>query len=112
MIVNLLRLESECPACGKAGEFVLQFRYGDVWRHRYRLGDMIRFSGGETDVGSPGFSKVVLAAQLNWCRHCKMEQGDIEGYVYVENDRIGSFKVADGTYDFGDNEDDFLVLEE
>lgn len=113
LIVNLLFLNSECPACGKFGLFALQFRYGDVWRHQYRLGDMIRFGKGQTDVGVAGISKVVVSAALNWCDHCQNHEHRhcFDCYIFVENDKLVGFAPDDGTYDFS-NGDDFIVVEE
>ena len=80
-------------------------------RLRYQIHNKIRFSGDESDVGTPGTSRVVVNAQLYECGLCGFKNR-ADCYIFLENDRIVGFHPADGTYDFGDNEDDFLVLEE
>lgn len=111
MIVNNLCITDEkCPLCQKRSVFSLQFRYGDVWAYDYQLGEIVRFSGGETDVGSPGHRRVVLYGLENRCDNCHAE-GYFEAYIFLENDKICSYSPATGLYDFS-NDEDFIVLEE
>lgn len=71
------------------------------------------FEGGVTDVGEAGCKKVVLNALANMCEHCDIigEPESYHYYVYVEDDIIKSVEPATGEFSFGDDEDDFLVLE-
>jgi len=45
---NTVRATLACPACGKVGEFEIQFEY--------RIGDALRWGGNQ--VGRPGAGRV------------------------------------------------------
>ena len=65
---NTITAPVACPNCGVVSEFEVQFKYGDVWQHHYRVGDPLRWGGN--DVGQPGFQEVVVEGIGGPCPAC------------------------------------------
>jgi len=62
----------------------IQFRYGDVWQHEYRVGDVLRWGGN--DVGAPGQSMVRVEGIAGPCPSCGA--ADLEYDILIEADVI------------------------
>ena len=65
--------EEVCPRCESKIDRLVQFKYGDIWQHRFAIGDRIRWGGN--DVGEPGYELVVALGYPGECPVC--------GYVPV-----------------------------
>ncbi|MGE0787633.1 MAG: hypothetical protein AB7S26_18300 [Sandaracinaceae bacterium] len=76
----------------------VQYKFGGVWQHYYRIGDTIQWDGN--DVGSQGTQRVVAYGVADaGCPVCGYE-GDWDFYVLFEHDQIVGVEAADGRYDF------------
>jgi hypothetical protein len=80
--VSLKRL-IPCPRCGHDGDIEVQFSYGDTYLLHYKLGDTIRWSGGDTDVGKPDLGAVEILGYPEWCPVCGL---DVEGDYALTGD--------------------------
>ncbi len=86
----------------------VQLKYGDVWQHSYRIGDMLQW--GKNSIGKPGYKRVVVEAYSENCPACGNPGQEYE--VWLENDRIVEVKPAGGNFDFAHREEPYIVLEE
>ncbi len=81
---NILEAKLACPFCGQAGEFEIQFKYGDTWQHRYHLGDLLKWGGN--DVGIADAKQVRIEGIGGPCPNCKTNF--VEFDLFLGNDRI------------------------
>jgi hypothetical protein len=65
-----------CPNCGSCIVRIVQFKYGEVWQHTYRVGDPLVW--GENNIGAPGHHKVIASAHPEGCPVC----GDVPEFRY------------------------------
>jgi len=98
-----------CPQCLNLVEIEIQFKYGSVFQHKYKLGEKLIWGGN--DVGMPDRARVVLDGEGSKCSSCGYDR-DWPVYVYLDNDVITSVTVATGVYDFASVHESFLVLSE
>lgn len=104
---NTVSTKQACPSCKKVNEVDVQFKYGDTWQFKYRIGDKLRWGGN--DVGAPGAKRVVLDAVMEDCPSCGAPGRDCE--VWIEEDRITAVSPASGKYDFVKNHQSYIVIE-
>lgn len=105
---NLVKAKEKCLTCGVINEFVLQFKYAEVWQHEYQIGDLIIW--GNTNIGDPNYKKVVVYAIAENCPNCGRFGQEYE--LLIENSKIISAKNISGKYKFlGENENFFIVTE-
>ena len=105
---NIVSASANCPRCHQRVEVAVQFKYGDVWQHEYRIMDELKW-GSTTDIGKPGLEHVVLDGEGESCPVCRYD-GDWGFYVYIERDRIVEVQPADGRYDFVTSGSSYIVL--
>lgn len=104
---NTVRTRADCPRCCIATDVTVQFKYGDIYQHHYRVGDTLRWGGN--DKGVPGTTcAVVNGIAETACFNCGYD--DWYFYVFVERDIITSVISADGRYDFVGVGKTFLVI--
>ena len=103
---NTVEISGTCPGCQKEDTLEVQFKYGDTYQHRYKVGDVITWGGN--DRGKPGHSKVVVYG-FAVCPICDAE---LEYEVWLEKDRIVAVKPATGTYDFVSIGRGYIVIQE
>ncbi|MBI3968722.1 MAG: hypothetical protein HY329_24060 [Chloroflexi bacterium] len=65
---NELVTDAACPLCGRLSSFSVQFRYGQVWQHVYRLGDEVIW--GDPSVGNPSLPRVLVEGIAGPCVAC------------------------------------------
>ena len=102
--------EEICPNCGSRIVRKVQFKYGEVWQHKYRMGEKIRW--GANDIGKSGHSRVVVSAHPEPCPACG-DVPDTRDEISIENDVIVRVEQVpvDKEYQRSGHEP-FLVLEE
>jgi hypothetical protein len=105
---NTVTIDYKCQKCGQMISMIIQFKYGDVWQHQYRVGDMIKWN--KNNVGEPGHKRVVIEAFSEDCPICGNLGQDFE--VWLENDRIIDVKPSGGEFDFVHREEPYIILEE
>lgn len=86
---NVLVGLARCPGCEHVEEFEVQFKYGNTWQNRYKLGDKIQWGGN--DIGQPDCERVVVEGIGGPCPHCGKD--DIEFDIYLERDSLTSLTV-------------------
>ncbi|WP_326662525.1 hypothetical protein [Streptomyces sp. NBC_00385] len=59
---------SPCCQCGAQGDLVIQFHFGDVYLHRFRVGDTIAWS--DRAKGSPRTGRFEMPGYPEWCTRC------------------------------------------
>lgn len=85
---NVLLVPDRCSVCGSDVERRVQFAWGDVWQHVYRVGDTLRWGGN--DEGDPGLRRVVVEAAAERCPVCGAPGP--EGDVVIERDVLVGFR--------------------
>jgi hypothetical protein len=105
---NTVGSVSTCPQCLEEVPINVQFKYGSVWQHHYRIGDILRWGGN--DRGQRGEVSVVVDAVAEACPNCGFD-GDWDFYVFVTDGRITSVTPADGSLDFVSNGCGYLVMD-
>lgn len=79
---NTVEAAVACPICGAYHHFEVQFKFGDTWQHRYRVGDMLRWGGN--DVGERVVNEVIVEGIGGPCPSCCTEFLDFD-VVIVDN---------------------------
>lgn len=97
---NMLLAAAPCPRCTRVFDVEIQFKYGDVWQHRYRLHDVLQWGGNEYGVRWPG-RVVVEGTAASACPECGFD-GEWDLYIHLVDDVFVAVTVADGTHDFSD----------
>lgn len=67
---NLLISNYECSNCRKTFEMSIQFKYGDTWQIKYRLGDVLRWGGNDIGASSNKKVEVYGIAENSVCPQC------------------------------------------
>jgi hypothetical protein len=65
---NLLNAVTICPKCDRPLTFEIQFKFGDVWQHEYKVGDRLKWGGNA--VGNPSPSEVHVQGLGGPCPSC------------------------------------------
>lgn len=82
----------ECPSCRHSGDREVQFKFGDVWLPRYRIGDELRWDEREgaprrrTNRGRRVDEQVLVTGRCDPCPSCGFAHG--EAIVVIEGNRI------------------------
>ena len=84
----------------------IQFKYGNTWQHKYRIGDQLKWGGN--DKGSPEYRRVLVAGIAGPCPVCGADYLEFE--VLIENGVLVAVSKASEA-SVCDNEDGFIVLE-
>ena len=101
---NTLFVESICTSCYSKTTLKIQFIYGEIWDHIYRLGDELLW--GQNNVGEQGEKHVVIDGEAEACDSC----GETVDYlIFVEDNVIKSIRQNDGEYRFFGT-DGFIIL--
>ena len=122
-LFNVLTGSAACPSCGRVGTVRAQFKYGHTRQLEYRMGQTLQWSGDYqrvpprrmNDVGVPGRRYVVVDAIAETdCSSCGYGPSPDEWnlYVFLQGDRIVKLETADGSYDFLNAGQTFIVLED
>ncbi len=105
---NSVRVSMECPACGKVGPRVVQFKFADCWQYEYEVGDIVRWAE-RRNVGQPALRKVVAVGTPNECLFCGDCPDTFE--VWVELDKIVKVCPDSGRFDFVHSSEPYIVVE-
>lgn len=105
-LYNTVEISGTCPSCNKDVNLEVQFKYGDMYLHRYKLGDVI--TSGGIDIGKPGRTRVVVDG-IAGCPGCDC---DLDYEVWLEKDRIVAVKPVTGGYDPASTDEGYIVIEE
>jgi hypothetical protein len=106
---NDVKAELPCPVCKRTASVDVQFKYGDLGLHHYKIGDSLNW--GQRDRGHPGREAVVVSGEAWACPLCGYD-GDWPAYVFLLKDVIVGVQPATGEYPFVALQSSFLVLRE
>lgn len=97
-----------CQRCH--GTFIadVQFKFGNCWGLRYRIGDKVGWGGN--DYGPPGKRRVVVIGSPPDCPICKSDPGDVD--IFFENDAIREVRPHSPEFTFHIHHECYIVLEE
>jgi len=87
---NLVSSKNICPVCGELGDFLVQFKFGNTWQLKYKVGDFIKWGGN--DIGTPGIRRVRVEGIGGPCPHCKTDNFEFD--IFVSEDRIECVKMV------------------
>src|SRR5438093_10137976 len=88
--------EEVCPRCHSKIHRTVQFKYGDVWQHRYVLGDKLEWGGN--DVGEAGHRLVIVVGYPGECPVCG-HAPEMTYDITLRDDVIDVVQPSDGTYE-------------
>jgi len=103
-IYNTLHTKAECPFCGHVADVEVQFRYGDIWLHKYKIGDFVIWD--RNNCGVPGAKKIMAEGIFGKCVSCKSY---VDCDVVIERDQITEVHPLD--HDRLDSDPGFRVIE-
>jgi hypothetical protein len=69
---NTVMVDWKDPATQETRTLHVQFKYGDVWQHEYRIGDALKWGGN--DIGERGAQRVVVDAVWMGPNRCESRQ--------------------------------------
>jgi endogenous inhibitor of DNA gyrase (YacG/DUF329 family) len=105
---NILHTTVDCPSCKREVNVAIQFKFGDTYQHEYALGDEVCWGGN--DIGPMGKSHVVVDGVAEEpCPRCG-QAAERDFYIHVEIGRFTRADLADGTHDFVQSGETFIVL--
>lgn len=110
-VFNRLKTTILCPECQAPVEVTLQFKFGELWMHDYRIGDPLKWGRNrKTDEGRPGLGRVAVDAVVEEAPHCD-DVDEQDFIIYVEDDVITRVEPNIGKYDFGAAGNTFISLD-
>jgi hypothetical protein len=95
------------PESNKSYDLLIQFKYGEVWQHEYKVGDLLKW--GANDVGDHSAKKVVVEGVLEGEKLTDKMPEDFE--IYIVNNKIENVLPSTHNYDFSKTDNDYLILE-
>lgn len=105
-LFNTMNVAFACKACSWAGEVSVQFKYGNLYEHRYGLGSRINW--GRTQVGRPEERRVAVEGIVQ-CPSCR---ADAFFDILIEAGVIQSVGLRSGRYDYHHGEGDYVVIQD
>ena len=93
-----------CSSCGWSGEVEVQFTYGNLYAHDYRVGDAIVW--GSTQVGDPS-EKRVAAEGITSCPGCRAEA--LFDVIIVDG-TLEAVEPSTGRFDYARGEGNYVVF--
>ena len=104
---NTVGFSWENPKTKEMHNVLIQFKYGEVWQHAYKVGDALLW--GNNDIGNPSAKKVVVEGVLEGDKLSNEMPEDFE--IYIIDNKIESIKPFTNTYNFSKTENDYIVLD-
>jgi rubredoxin len=106
MAYNEVEANVACPGCGRAEPLQVQFKYGNLYRHRYVVGDQIIW--GDTQIGDPSEREVVVYG-VSSCPSCGVNK-DFD--IHIDGGVIRSVEPSRGIYDYHHGEGFYVVIDD
>lgn len=102
---NTVQISERCPCCTEEVDVEVQFKYGDTYQHRYKLGDVIKWGGN--DIRRPGRSRVLAEGFAV----CPISDTELLYEVWLELDKVVAVTPDTGAYNLATDEG-YTVVEE
>jgi len=108
---NILIAEIRCPDCSKDHEARIQFKFGNTWQLKYRIGDTIKWGGN--DIGSPDLKKVKVYGiiESTTCPFCNRDNIAEEYDIFIKENVIINVSAIESIKDYLDGNGEYVVLE-
>ena len=108
---NILNTIVKCIKCNQEYEAEIQFKFGDVWQHEYKIGDQILWGGN--DIGFPNLKQVKVYGVLSKakCQTCSNETTD-EFDIFIESDVINNISPILNGKEYLKGDGNFLIIKE
>ena len=102
-VFNWLEVKEECPTCNKVIAREIQFKYGEVWMHKYKLGDVLIWDKNKlANVGDPKDAEVqVLGIAVN-CPLCDAKSPFEFFSLEIRKGQITRVEPIDEDFEFPD----------
>jgi hypothetical protein len=82
---NTLHVAVTCSNCKTAYNDKIQFAYGDVWQHHYKVGDEILWDINNVGVRDANRAIVYGISELDFCPICGISLDNEYDIVVVDN---------------------------
>ena len=82
----------------------IQFKYGEVWQHEYKIGDNLKW--GSNNTGDPLAKKVVVEGILEGGKLIENMPADFQ--IYIVDNKIETVLPM---YNFLEFDNDYIILE-
>jgi hypothetical protein len=108
---NVLKANVHCSNCNTFYEASIQFKYGDIWQLKYRVGDKIKWGGN--DIGKPNMHKAKVYGILeeDKCKNCGEINSINEFDIYLKDDVIIEVKPMENITEYFSTEGNYFVIE-
>ncbi|MBZ5858558.1 hypothetical protein [Flavihumibacter profundi] len=107
---NILIAEIACPSCGNKSQVRIQFKFGNTWQLKYRVGDIITWGGNDTGSPNLGQVKVYGIIESSTCPFCKKNAIPEEYDILVVNNEITSVTPLVEIQDYLKGNGEFVIL--
>jgi hypothetical protein len=87
----------------KLFDLQVQFKYGEVWQHEYKIGDHIKW--GTNEIGDPSAKRVVVEGVLEGEKLTRNMPEDFQ--IYIVDNKIESVVPI---FKFSETNDDYIVI--
>jgi hypothetical protein len=107
---NTLITDIACPSCRKICEVQIQFKFGNTWQLKYKVGDVITWGGN--DIGSPDYDQVKVYGiiESSTCPFC-LERVIPEEYdILVINNKIIRVSPLSEIQDYLNGNGEYVIL--
>jgi hypothetical protein len=105
-LYSTIETNFQCSRCDWKGPIEVQFKYGNLWNHKYTIGSRIVW--GRTQIGDPA-DRLVSVQGIAACPRCNLE---IFFDILIEGGVIRAMTPASGKYDYSYGEGHYLILDE
>ena len=108
---NVLITKIQCPECGMELEARIQFKFGNTWQLRYKIGDTIKWGGN--DIGSSDLKKVKVYGiiESTTCPFCSKDSIAEEYDIFIKENVIVNVSPIKNTQDYLTGNGEYIVLE-
>lgn len=109
---NILYADVQCSECKNIYEGQVQFKFGDTWLRKYKVGDVIKWGGN--DIGSPNLSEVKVYGILDSdeCPVCKNINRNNEFDIFISKDVINNVALMSDVKDYFSDEGNYKICKE
>ncbi len=94
------------PNSGKMYDLQIQFKYGEIWQHEYKVGDLLKW--GDNDIGDRSADKVFVEGVLEGEKLTDTMPKNFE--IYIGCNKIECILPSSNKYNFLETDNDYIVF--
>lgn len=87
---NILEASAKCPNCSVQSDFEIQFKYGNTWQLKYKIGEKLEWGGN--DIGKQDAKEVFIEGIGGPCSNCGAQS--IEFDIHAKKGCLKSVSVV------------------